>query len=271
MSREKPIGVFDSGFGGLTVLKAVADHLPNEDIVYLGDTARVPYGTRSARTVGRYAQSCARFLAAQDIKCLVVACNTVSAVALDTLSVSLDVPVMGVIQPGAAAAVSASAAGRIGVVATAGTIASGAYVRAVAACDTRAEVFAQAAPLWVPLVEEGWIEGPLPRLAVQRYLGPLLAEKIDVLLLGCTHYPVLRRAIEQHLVDSGCAMPVIDGGSATARELGQVLQARDLLCARSRIGKVHVQVTDTASHFEDLMKRFVGDAFDVGKVSQVDL
>jgi len=271
MSKNRPIGVFDSGFGGLTVLKAVADQLAYEDIVYLGDTARVPYGTRSARTIGRYAQSCGRFLAAQDIKCLVVACNTVSAVALDALSVSLDVPVLGVIQPGAAAAVNASASARIGVVATAGTIASGAYVRAVAAYDTRAEVFAQAAPLWVPLVEEGWIEGPLPRLAVERYLEPLLADNIDVLLLGCTHYPVLRPAIESHLVNRGYMMPVIDGGSATAQRLRQVLQARDLLCDRNRPGEVHVQVTDTPSHFEDLMKRFVGDAFAVGKVSQVDL
>lgn len=271
MSKHKPIGVFDSGFGGLTVLKAVADQLPREDIVYLGDTARVPYGTRSTRTVARYAQSCARFLAAQDIKCLVVACNTVSAVALDILSVSLDVPVMGVIQPGAAAAVNASASGRIGVVATVGTVGSGAYVRAVAAYDTRAEVFAQAAPLWVPLVEEGWTEGPLPSLAVERYLGPLLASNIDVLLLGCTHYPVLRPAIEQFLADRGYAIPVIDGGGATAHELRKMLQVRDLLRHEDHTGKVHVQVTDTPNHFEDLMKRFVGDAFAVGKVSQVDL
>ena len=269
--KEQPIGVFDSGFGGLTVLKSIARTLPHEDIVYLGDTARVPYGTRSARTVMRYAQSCARFLSAQNIKCLVVACNTVSAVALDVLSVSMDVPVLGVIRPGANAAVQASKTGRIGVVATAGTIASNAYVRAIAEQDTRAEVFSYAAPLWVPLVEEGWIHGEVPELSIQRYLAPMLAHHMDVLLLGCTHYPVLRPEIERYLASMDYSIPVIDAGNPTAQDLKTLLETRGLMREPKSRGSVLVQVTDMSTQFEELMRRFVGETLHINSVKQVDL
>jgi glutamate racemase len=173
MRADAPLGVFDSGLGGLTVVRALRDVLPHEDIVYLGDTARVPYGTKGSATVVRYALGCAQHLVARGVKAIVIACNTASAVAPDRLRVELDLPVLGVIEPGARAAVAASRGGRIGVLATTATIASGAYPRAVAAESTRAEVIGQAAPLLVPLAEEGWTEGDVPRLAARRYLEPL--------------------------------------------------------------------------------------------------
>src|SRR5262245_33991208 len=179
---DAPLGVFDSGLGGLTVVRALLSALPSERIIYLGDTARVPYGTRSAETVVRYARGCARLLTDRGVKALVVACNTVSAVALDILRAELDLPVIGVVEPGARAAVDAldaldrpgDVAAKIGVLGTMGTVASGAYPRAVGQISTRLEVVANAAPLLVPLVEEGWLEGEVPRLAVRRYVEPLI-------------------------------------------------------------------------------------------------
>src|SRR5271166_2618715 len=197
--RNAPLGVFDSGLGGLTVVRALREALPSERIVYLGDTARVPYGTKAPGTVVKYALSCARHLVARDVKALVIACNTVSAVAPERLRVELDIPVLEVIEPGARAAVAATRTGRIGVLATSGTIASGAYPRAVAQISTRAEVLGQAAPLLVPLAEEGWIEGDVPRLVVRRYIEPLAVAGVDAIVLGCTHYPLLRSVIEQEV------------------------------------------------------------------------
>ena len=189
--------MFDSGLGGLTVVRALRESLPNEDIVYLGDTARVPYGTKGPATVIKYALGCARHLVGRGVKAIVIACNTVSAVAPDRLRIELDLPVLGVIEPGARAAVAATRNGKIGVLATAATIASGAYPRAVSAISTRAETIGQAAPLLVPLAEEGWTEGEVPRLAVRRYLEPLGVAGVDVVVLGCTHYPLLRPLIEE--------------------------------------------------------------------------
>jgi glutamate racemase len=183
------LGVFDSGLGGLTVVRALREALPHEDIVYLGDTARVPYGTRAPETVVRYAMACANHRVARDVKALVIACNTVSTVAPERLRVELDLPVLGVIEPGARAAVSATKNVKVGVLATAGTIASGAYPRAVAAASTRVETVGQPAPLLVPLAEEGWVTGDVPRLATRRYLEPLAEAGVDVIVLGCTHYP----------------------------------------------------------------------------------
>jgi glutamate racemase len=184
---EAPLGVFDSGLGGLTVVRALRTALPSERIIYLGDTARVPYGTKAPATVVKYALSCARRLVAENVKALVIACNTVSAVAPERLRIELDVPVLGVVEPGARAAVAATRTGRIGVLATAGTIASAAYPRAVAQLSTRAEVVGQAAPLLVPLAEEGWVEGDVPRLVTfrdvaSRFLGDAVGdvEQIDL-------------------------------------------------------------------------------------------
>ncbi|MCA9601949.1 MAG: glutamate racemase, partial [Myxococcales bacterium] len=236
MDRNAPIGVFDSGLGGLTVTRAIRDALPSESIVYLGDTARVPYGARSPSTIIRYAQACAARLATYGIKYLVVACNTVSAVALDVLRVELDIPVLGVIGPGARAGVRACSSGRLGVIATVGTVSSGAYTRAVAAVGTRTEVVARPAPLLVPLVEEGWLEGEVPRLAVRRYLEPMAESGVGALVLGCTHFPLLRGVIEAELAElSGRTVPVVDSAEATAEELGTALRERAL--STDRAGK----------------------------------
>ena len=248
--------------------------------MYLGDTARVPYGTRSADTVIRYARGCAKMLLSRGIKALVVACNTVSAVAVDLLRAELDLPVIGVVEPGARAAVQAmqgmpapcpGAAARIGVLGTAGTIASGAYPRAVSKYSTRFEVTARSAPLLVPLVEEGWLEGPVPEMAVQRYAAPLLEAGASVIVLGCTHYPLLRPTIER--VTAGLAgrlLPIVDSAEATAREVAeQVAQGRIARAPGDRPGTLELLVTDLPGSFESVAARFLGGS--LPPVRQVDL
>lgn len=258
-SRKLPIGVFDSGIGGLTVVRALIAGLPQEDLIYLGDTARVPYGTRSASTVIRYARGCASLLSAHGLKMLVVACNTVSAVALDMLRVELDIPVIGVIEPGAKAAVEASFSGRIGVIGTKGTVNSGAYPRAVATFDTRAEVIASAAPLLVPLAEEGWIEGDVPRLAAARYLEPLCSEGIDTLLLGCTHYPLLRATIEDTLSElTSTPVTVVDSATAVAQAVATLLHERDRSSHRHSMGRQTFLATDAPDAFSVIGSNFLG-------------
>jgi glutamate racemase len=271
IGASAPLGVFDSGLGGLTVVRALREALPHEDIVYLGDTARVPYGTKAAATVVRYALSCARHLVARDVKALVVACNTVSAVAPECLRVELDIPVLGVVEPGARAAVAATRTGRIGVLATAGTIGSGAYPRAVAQLSTRAEVVGQPAPLLVPLAEEGWTEGEVPRLAVRRYLEPLAKAAVDVVVLGCTHYPLLRALIDEEvLARMGAEAAVVDSAHATASDVRAFLESRGLARpAAGAPGAVKLLVTDMPRTFREVASRFLGA--EVGDVEQVDL
>jgi glutamate racemase len=268
--RNAPLGVFDSGLGGLTVARALRERLPAESIVYLGDTARVPYGTRSADTVVKYALGCARVLIDRGVKAIVVACNTVSAVALDVLRVELDLPVLGVIEPGAQAAVAASAGNVIGVLGTAGTIASGAYPHAVAAISTRAEVIGQAAPLLVPLVEEGWLEGEVPRLAVRRYLEPLLARGAGVVVLGCTHYPLLQEVIEREAAAiAGRPVRIVDSAHATADAVAAFLAERDAAADGPGPGRLELMVTDLPKSFADVARRFLGAS--VPEVTQIDL
>ncbi len=269
-SRSAPLGVFDSGLGGLTVVRALRERLPAESIVYLGDTARVPYGTRSKDTVIKYALSCSKVLIARGVKTIVVACNTVSAVALDVLRVELDLPVLGVIEPGARAAALAAGGDVIGVLGTAGTIASGAYPRAVAAASMRAEVIGQAAPLLVPLVEEGWIDGEVPRLAVRRYLEPILARGARVIVLGCTHYPLLHDVIEREAEAlAGRPVPIVDSARATADDVAAFLKDRGLLAEGSGKGELELLVTDLPKTFADVASRFLGEA--VPRVKQIDL
>ncbi|UJR85554.1 glutamate racemase [Sandaracinus amylolyticus] len=268
-----PIGVFDSGLGGLTVVRAIAEALPGEELVYLGDTARVPYGTRSAHTVIRYARGCGALLAKHGIKMLVVACNTVSAVALDHLRVELDMPVLGVIEPGARAAVRASKSGRIGVIATAGTVGSGAYPRAVASFETRAEVKQLPAPLLVPLAEEGWLDGEVPTLVVRRYLEDLMRgdAQIDALVLGCTHYPLLSGVIHDEAARvAGREIAIVDSGVAAAGELDETLRARGLL-REGAPGGLKLMVTDRPGRFAEVAARFLGRDLDGLEVEQVDL
>jgi glutamate racemase len=269
--RDAPLGVFDSGLGGLTVVRALRDALPDEHMIYLGDTARVPYGTKGPATVIKYALACSRHMVSRGVKALVVACNTVSAVAPERLRVELDIPVLGVVEPGARAAVAATRTGRIGVLATAGTIASGAYPRAVAQLSTRAEVIGQPAPLLVPLAEEGWTSGEVPRLAIRRYLEPLARAGVDVVVLGCTHYPLLRGLIEDEVRERiGPEVAVVDSAHATAQEVRSFLFARDLARVPSSArATVQLLVTDLPGAFRETAARFLGDA--VHDVEQIDL
>jgi glutamate racemase len=272
-SRDTPLGVFDSGLGGLTVVRALREALPDERLLYLGDTARVPYGTRGPATVVKYALACARHLVERDVKALVVACNTVSAtVAPETLRIELDLPVLGVVEPGARAAVAATKTGRIGVLATAGTIASSAYARAVGRLSTRAEVVGQAAPLLVPLAEEGWSDGEVPRLVVRHYVEPLARAGVDVVVLGCTHYPILREVIEGEVrALIGPDVAVVDSARAVAEDVRDFLRARDLTarCGSSSEPAVRLLVTDVPRAFREVAARFLGG--EVDDVEQVDL
>jgi glutamate racemase len=276
---DAPLGVFDSGLGGLTVVSALRARLPNEHIVYLGDTARIPWGTRSAETVLRYARSCADVLVRRQMKALVVACNTASAVALEMLRAELDLPVIGVIEPGAAAAVAIAErlsgegdarSGRIGVLGTARTIASGAYTRAVGVLSTRLEVVGSAAPLLVPLVEEGWLEGDVPRLAVERYVAPLVAAGVGSIILGCTHYPLLHDVIVEVAARlSGRPVAVVDSGRATADAVATLLAERGLAAPAESRADLRILVTDVTASFAATAERCLGTA--APAVTQIDI
>lgn len=266
-SNHRPVGVFDSGVGGLTVLKALALRLPKESAVYLGDTARVPYGTKSAEVVTKYALANARLLLQHDIKLLVVACNTASAVALPALEAALSVPVVGVIGPGAAAAAAASRGGAIAVIGTPGTVASGAYQRALAQLKPSTPVRALACPLFVPLAEEGWVTGDVPRLTAERYLQSSFLSGVDTLVLGCTHYPLLREVLEQA---AGPGVRLVDSAAATAEAVATMLEARGLLASRENTHATRTfLVTDTPGRFAEVGARFLGAPLDAPQ--QVDL
>ncbi len=270
MKRDAPLGVFDSGLGGLTVVRALRAALPDEDIVYLGDTARVPYGTKGPATVTRYALACARHLVGRDVKAIVVACNTVSAVAPERLKVELDLPVVSVIEPGARTAANATKNFKVGVLATAGTVASGAYPRAIATFSTRVETFGQAAPLLVPLAEEGWVEGEVPALAARRYLEPLARAGVDVIILGCTHYPLLEPVIRREArALLGDGVRIVDSATAVASEVATFLASRGLLREVDRKGSIELLVTDIPKTFDEVASRFLGER--VPAAQQIDL
>ncbi len=267
LDRNGAIGVFDSGVGGLTVLKALLERLPFESTVYLGDTARVPYGTKSGEVVTRYSLANANALAEYGIKMLVVACNTASAVAIPALEARLPIPVVGVITPGAQAAEKATKTGKIAVIGTPGTIRSGAYQRAIAAERPDMEVRARACPLFVPLAEEGWTEGEVPRLVAHQYLsGDLLQGGVDTLVLGCTHYPLLSDVIREAV---GPGVTLVDSAHATAERVVQVLQARDLLKLERGAVERQFLVTDTPERFLEVGSRFLGRP--ISGARQIDL
>jgi glutamate racemase len=253
---ERPIGVFDSGVGGLTVLRALADTLPGEEFIYLGDTARVPYGTKSNEVIVRYSRENTEFLLAKGIKLLIVACNTSSAVALEAIAGATMVPVVGVIEPGARAAVKASRSGKIGVIGTEATIASGAYTRTIQRMRPEAEIYTRACPLLVPLVEEGWTEGEIAERTVAHYLGSLKRSGIDTLLLGCTHYPLLTNLFCRVL---GPGVRVIDSATATAASARERLRASRML-RRDGEGRTSFFVTETPDRFVRVGRRFFGPA-----------
>jgi glutamate racemase len=253
-NRARPIGVFDSGIGGLTVLKALVDLMPGEDFIYLGDTARLPYGTKSAEVIVRYSKENTKFLLAKGIKMLVVACNTSSAVALEEIARETIVPVVGVIEPGARAAVRASHNGKIGVIGTEATIASGAYTHAIQHLRPRAEIYTRACPLLVPLVEEGWTDNEIAGRTVAYYLESLKASGIDTLLLGCTHYPLLHGLFERVL---GNGVRIVDSATATAAAVRERLSALGLV-HRGGCGAQSFFVTETPERFVRVGRRFLG-------------
>jgi glutamate racemase len=250
-----PIGVFDSGIGGLTVARELVRQLPGESLVYFGDTARVPYGPKSPDTVRRYSHEIVQWLADQGVKAIVVACNTATAHALESLQRAFPMPVIGVVNPGARAAAHASRAHRIGVIGTEGTIASGAYVRAIQAIDPQAHVVARACPLFVPLVEEGWLDTEPTRLIAREYLGPLLANDVDTLVLGCTHYPLLKPLLAEL---AGPAVRLIDSAEETAAETRRVLAERDLCAPAGPPGVHRFVASDAPDHFLRQGRRFLG-------------
>lgn len=246
MSNPNPIGVFDSGIGGLTVVKALRDRLPNETIVYLGDTARVPYGPKSPETVQRYALELAQMLMQKNAKALVVACNTVSSVALPLLTRKFSVPVVGVIEPGARAALQATRNQHVGVIGTRATIRSGAYDKALRASANNVRVSSRACPLLVPLIEEGLLDDDVTDQVIFRYLEPLLADGIDTLVLGCTHYPLLSAAIARVL---GREITLVDSARNCATAVQETLDRQSLRSPSTKCGELRVALTDSADNF----------------------
>jgi glutamate racemase len=251
-----PLGVFDSGIGGLTVAHALFERLPAESVVYFGDTARVPYGPKSPDTVRRYSAEILAYLLRRGVKMVVVACNTSTAHALEFLRERSPVPVVGVIEPGARAAVRASASGRIGVIGTQGTILSGAYERAILALRPDARVTARACPLLVPLVEEGWFDHPATELIAREYLGPVRDARVDTLVLGCTHYPLLKRLLGRVL---GPGVRLIDSAEETAAAVHDELSRHDLLAPRGPRAEHLFVVSDDEPRFRAVGARFLGE------------
>lgn len=261
--NRAPVGIFDSGLGGLTVVRAVVARLPHDDVLYVGDTARVPYGPKSPRTVRRYSHEILSWLLARGVKAVVVACNTSTAHALESLQEASSVPVIGVVDPGARAAAQATRSGRIGVIGTVGTIGSGAYERAIRRYRPDAVIQQRACPLFVPLAEEGWFDHPATELVAREYLAPLLTGGIDTLVLGCTHYPLLKPLLGRIL---GPDIALIDSAEETADSLASLLPDRGLEGPSDRVPTHHFAVTDEVARFREVGARFVG-----APLSSVDL
>jgi glutamate racemase len=266
--RDAPIGVFDSGVGGLTVLRALTAALPREDFLYLGDTARLPYGTKSPATVERYSVRAAESLVARGIKALVVACNTASASALPALRARFaDLPLIGVIEPGARAACEASATGRIAVLATEGTVQGGAYERAIRALRPDAQVTQVACQVFVALAEEGWSEGAAVDAVTERYLAHLDA-RVDTVVLGCTHFPLLAGSIGRQL---GVTRRVVDSAATTAKATAAMLEGNSLAAGRDRDGTLKLMATDSPERFARVGARFLGSSIGARSVESIDL
>ncbi|KAF0217284.1 MAG: hypothetical protein FD174_3392 [Geobacteraceae bacterium] len=262
----KAIGIFDSGVGGLTVLKEVVKTLPQEDTIYFGDTARFPYGTKSPETVIRYSLEIASFLVKRDIKLLVVACNTASAVSLEALQNELSIPIVGVIEPGARRAVATTRSGKVGVIGTEGTIKSSAYAKAIKRMNQEVEVITRACPMFVPLAEEGWVDNEVARLTARTYLQGLTEEGVDTLVLGCTHYPLLKGVIADVM---GNGVKLVDSAEETARAVAEILRNNGLLRPSSEKGNHHYFVTDVPAGFIRIGNRLLGEK--LGDVYQVSL
>ena len=253
--RQRPIGVFDSGVGGLTVVNALRRLLPAEEIFYLGDNARIPYGNKGAATVERYSFELTGLLLAEGAKAIVVACNTATALAVPRLQEALKVPVVGVIAPGAAAAVAATRNGRVGVIGTHATISSGAYERALLTLSSDLFIRAEACPLFVPLIEEGLLEDPLTDQHIARYLRPVLDAGVDTLILGCTHYPLLKEAIARQ---AGPEVRLVDSADNCALAVRDLLAAAGLAAPQEHAGALQVALTDASDRFLPVVERALG-------------
>jgi len=264
MSGSRPIGVFDSGVGGLTVVRALMKELPHENLVYFGDTARVPYGPKSPQVIREYALQDTDVLLKHDVKLIVIACNTVSAVALDVVQKRAQVPVVGVIIPGAEAAAHATKKKRIGVIGTLGTVHSNAYVNAIRHIDPEIHTFGQACPLFVSLAEEGWTDHKATELIAKEYLFPLTLEKIDTLVLGCTHYPLLNSVILKVFHND---IALIDSGEATALSVRHLLEETGLLNSSTMKPRLQFFVSDVPYKFSEVGERFLGQK--LGKIERV--
>ena len=265
---SRPIGVFDSGIGGLTSVRVLFRILPHESVLYFGDTARVPYGSKSQDTVTRFSFEIARFLVRQDIKCLLVACNTASSYALGALQQQLEIPVVGVIEPAAQAAVKASPRGMIGVIGTLGTIGSAAYPHAIEQLTPGAHVISQACPMFVPLVEEGMLDHPATRLIAEEYLKELRSSSVESLILGCTHYPLLAPMIHELM---GPAVTLIDSGAEAAHALARLLEKRGQLAMHAK-PQHQFFLSDEPRHFRRVGQTFLGGELPpVHVVDQTDL
>lgn len=253
--QQKSIGVFDSGIGGLTVVRALMERLPNENITYFGDTARVPYGSKSAEVVREYAFEDTRFLLQHGVKLIVVACNTVSAVAIDDLRSHFSIPIVGMIQPGAQAASRVTKSGRVGVIGTLATIASESYTKELKAIDRRLDVLSRACPLFVPLAEEGWNDHPVSQMIANEYLSDLRQHHVDTLILGCTHYPILKDVIQKAV---GGGVHLIDSGAAAAEEVELLLRSKNLLNPSKEQPNHEFYVSDVPQKFRQLGSIFLG-------------
>lgn len=269
INNDLPIGVFDSGVGGLTVLNALRTTLPNEDFIYLGDTARVPYGNRTKQTIIRYASSCAQILVQKGVKAIVIACNTASAYALDALQNALAIPVFGVIEPASQMAAQMTKTREIAIIGTRATIASRSYENALHAIDPQINVHSAPCPLLVPIAEEGWADTDIARAVTARYLETLLKnfydrqaspeKRLDTLILGCTHYPLLKKQIQSVLSQMNEDIRLCDCGIATAAALSKALQKRRALNAKNTPGNASFLVTDAPEQFSQIAQSFMND------------
>ncbi|TKJ39767.1 glutamate racemase [candidate division LCP-89 bacterium B3_LCP] len=259
--KPQPIGIFDSGVGGLTVARQIIKLLPEESIVYFGDTARVPYGTKSDRIVREFTWEDCLFLLWHGVKLIVAACNTASAIALDELDRYLQIPVVGVIKPGARAAAESTQRGIVGVIGTQATVDSKSYQKEIHRIDPDIQVHVTSCPLFVPLAEEGWTEGEIPKLIAEKYLQPLLLENIDTLILGCTHYPLLKPLLQDILGDE---VTMVDSALETAKDVAALMTAQDMLSSDPDPQR-NFYVSDLPRRFEDLGQRFLGEQ--IGTVS----
>lgn len=267
-NRERPVGVFDSGVGGLTVVREIMRQIPNEKIVYFGDTARVPYGSKSRETVTRFSEQIVRFLQTQQVKAIVVACNTVSAYALDALEKEIDIPMIGVVKPGAKVAAEVTRNGRVGVIGTEGTIGSGIYSSYIHQINPQVQVTGKACPLFVPLVEEGWLHDPVTMEVVARYLQEFKDRDADTLILGCTHYPLIRSTIREFM---GEGVRLVNPAYETALELKEMLKRQDLLSTGS--GQEEFPYRFYVSDLADKFKAFANSIlpYDVEMTRKIDI